>query len=329
MNHSKTSLWRNILRTNFTNWEKLADFLLLSTDQRKAILPKSHFPLNIPMRLASKIQKGTLEDPLLKQFLPTAAEKTNNPLFVQDPVGDNQARKGAKLLHKYQGRVLLVTTSACAMHCRYCFRQNFDYDVKEKGFDTELSMIASDPSIHEVILSGGDPLSLADTTLKSLLGHIDSIPHVRRIRFHSRFPMGLPERIDDTFLNILKELRCQIWFVIHANHPREFDDDIFSSLRALQKMGVVVLNQAVLLKGVNDNIAVLKDLCQTAVDHGIFPYYLHQLDRVQGAEHFEVDKAKGLELIKQLSTLLPGYAIPKYVCEIAGEASKTYVHSAS
>lgn len=316
-------LWRQVLRQNFTSWEKLADFLELNCEQRNTILAKPRFPLNLPIRLANKVAKGTLDDPILRQFLPVLEEEYSFPGFVSDPVGDQLCKKGTKLLHKYQGRVLLVCTSACAMHCRYCFRQNYDYQCSDKSFNEELKIIAEDTSIREVILSGGDPLSLPDRTLDMLLSALSQMPHVRHVRFHTRFPIGIPERIDDAFLNILLKFPNRLWFVIHCNHPSELDEEILSKLALLQKMGVQILNQAVLLKGVNDSIATLKALCEKLIDHGIMPYYLHQLDRVQGAAHFEVSEEEGRRLVQEMAALMPGYAVPKYVREIAGETSKT------
>jgi EF-P beta-lysylation protein EpmB len=218
---------------------------------------------------------------------------------------------------------LLICTSACAMHCRYCFRQNFDYETENKGFAEELAMIAEDSSLHEILLSGGDPLSLSNTSLKALIEALAKIPHLKRLRFHTRFPIGIPERIDDEFLDILEKTRFQTWFVIHTNHPQELDKDIFQALKKVQKLGIPVLNQTVLLKGVNDNLETLKKLCETLVDQGILPYYLHQLDRVQGSHHFEVAEERGHELIEELLKEIAGYAVPKYVREISGEPSKT------
>jgi EF-P beta-lysylation protein EpmB len=315
--------WRQIQRSNFTNWEKLADFLELDEHERLEISKKPGFILNLPLRLARKIEKGNLEDPILRQFLPTTAEEIVSKGFVVDPVGDHACRRASKLLHKYQGRVLLVTTSACAMHCRYCFRQNFDYDVEDKTFTEELEVIAQDKTIKEVILSGGDPLSLSNHQLQALFERIAEIPHINRLRIHSRFPIGIPERIDDHFLEMIKKMPKQVWFVIHCNHPNELDNDIFSHLKALQRLGVVVLNQSVLLRGVNDDVDAMAKLCETLCDNGVLPYYLHQLDRVQGAAHFEVSREEGLELIDQLIVRLPGYGVPKYVQEISGEPSKT------
>lgn len=319
--------WRQILRTNFTQWEKLADYLELNEIQRNSILPKSRFPLNLPLRLAQKIPKGTLDDPILRQFLPTNQENQTVTSFVKDPVGDSICRREPKLLHKYEGRVLLVCTSACAMHCRYCFRQNFDYDVDDNTFAKELDVISKDKSIHEVILSGGDPLSLSDRTLRKLLEELAKMSHITRIRFHTRFPIGIPERIDEDFLSLLKNIPCQVLFIIHANHPRELDEEIITALKLIQKLGIMVLSQAVLLRGVNDDVSTLKSLCETLVDNGILPYYLHQLDRVEGAAHFEVPEERGHFLIKEIAKQLPGYAVPKYVREVSGEPSKKVLSS--
>lgn len=323
LKNEKPVAWRIELRKNFTDWEKLADFLGLDFPQRAQIVKKSHFPLNLPLRLAEKIKKGTLEDPILKQFLPTIQENERVPGFVIDPVGDASCRQSPKLLHKYQGRVLLVATSACAMHCRYCFRQNFAYETGERLFIKEMELIEGDASIHEVILSGGDPLSLSDHVLDYLLSRISAVPHVKRIRFHTRFPIGIPERIDEGLLKVLEQCKTQMWFVLHANHPHELDEELFARVKSLQRLGIVVLNQSVLLKDVNDDEETLAELCETLANHGIIPYYLHQLDRVEGASHFEVSEEKGLALIHALTKRLSGYAVPKYVREIAGEPSKT------
>jgi EF-P beta-lysylation protein EpmB len=316
-------LWKKILRTNFTCIQTLADFLELSKAQREQLVQKPKFVLNLPLRLAQKITKGTLDDPLLRQFVPLQEELIDTPEFKQDPVCDESFRKEKKLLQKYEGRALLLCTSACAMHCRYCFRQNFPYETQDKLFDEELEWIRQDLSIHEVILSGGDPLSLSHDKLASLLLELAKMPHVRRIRFHTRFPIGIPERIDQEFLDLIACLPQQIYFVIHCNHPHELDYDIFMRLKALQKLGCVILNQSVLLKGVNDDVKTLKMLSEQLVNAGVLPYYLHQLDRVKGAVHFEVSPEKGRLLIKEMAQSLAGYAVPKYVQEIAGELNKT------
>ncbi len=314
--------WRTILRKNFTRIDALADFLELNEKQRNQLIVRSDFPVHVPFRLAKKMAKGSLEDPLVKQFLPTQQELDVHSQFVLDPVCDVRFQEEGKLLRKYEGRVLLVCTSACAMHCRYCFRQHFAYE-SSKTFEVELKQIEQDLSIHEVILSGGDPLSLSDETLGQLLGRLAKFPHIRRIRFHTRFPIGIPERIDEEFLSLIASLPQQVYFIIHCNHPRELDQDIFDRLKALQRLGCLVLNQAVLLKGVNDDVHTLKQLAELLVNNGIIFYYLHQLDRVQGSAHFEVEEEKGRFLITEIAKQLPGYAVPKYVREIAGEPNKT------
>ncbi len=312
--------WRQIQRQNFTSWGALALFLELDP---LLGLPNPPFPLNLPRRLAEKIEKNQPNDPILLQFVPQQEEQAVTAGFVSDPVQDLRFRKEPKLLQKYQGRALLVTTSACAMHCRYCFRKNFSYETSRKDFSQEIASIAQDSSLKEVILSGGDPLSLADETLQDLLQKISSLSHIERIRFHTRFPIGIPERIDASFLQMLEKTTKQVFFVIHANHPKELDQDVLLALKQIQRLGIPVLNQSVLLRGVNDNIETLQTLCETLINHGILPYYLHQLDKVEGAAHFSVEKTKGKELIQELTKRLSGYGIPKYVAEIAGETSKT------
>lgn len=317
-------LWRQIQRQNFTDWKKLLAFLQLDqTEAKNSVLLHSKFPLNVPARLVEKMEPKNWSDPLLRQFLPTQSEQKSAPLFMLDPVGDNPSRKTPKLLCKYKGRALLVCTGACAMHCRYCFRQHYEYETADKLFTAEIEAIAADTSLSEVLLSGGDPLSLSDAQIGKLLHALEQIPHVKRIRFHTRFPIGIPERIDESFLAMLKSCAKQILFVIHCNHPNEFDEEIFLRLKAIQQLGIPILTQSVLLQGVNDSVEVLRDLFLLLVDNGIFPYYLHQLDRVQGAAHFEVSEEEGKELMHKLAALLPGYAIPKYVREIPGHPGKT------
>ncbi|MBN4067255.1 KamA family radical SAM protein, partial [Simkania negevensis] len=307
------SLWRKIQRENITCWKTLADFLQLTEQQRDTILPTSHFPLNLPRRLADKIKKGSLNDPILLQFLPSQKETASAVGYTKDPVGDRLAQKTPRLIHKYQGRALLYTTSACAMHCRYCFRQHYSTENKTTtpyDFAEELQLIAQDPSLSEIILSGGDPLSLSDQRLAQLIAQLNHIPHIKRLRFHTRFPIGIPERIDEDFCNMLKTSRMQIWFLLHANHASELDDEVMHAMRKIQALTIPTLSQTVLLKGVNDDLTTLKTLCERLVNNAITPYYLHQLDRVQGAEHFEVADSQAVILIEQLRNTLSGYAIP-------------------
>lgn len=316
--------WKTILRNNFTRLDALADFLLLTVEQRALLLSKPiSFSLNVPMRLAQKMEKSNIQDPLFRQFVPLEEETISSPTFKNDPIEEAVFRKSGKLLHKYSGRALILCASACAMHCRYCFRRHFDYEVEQKGFKEELQVIEQDPSIHEVILSGGDPLSLSDEVLNELLQSLAVMTHVKRVRFHTRFPVGIPERIDEQFLQVIRNYPNQIYFVLHINHVNELDQMLFDRLKQLQRLGCVLLNQSVLLRGVNDDTAAIQQLCEKLIDHGILPYYLHQLDRVEGAAHFEISEERGLEMIKVAAKSLPGYGVPKYVREVPGEPYKT------
>lgn len=315
--------WRRIQLQNFNSWDKLSLFLQLQDSYKDRLLQKSSFPLNLPLRLAEKIKKNTLEDPILKQFVPLKEELILDKNFVLDPVQDACFRKESKLIHKYQGRALLVTSSACAMHCRYCFRKNFSYETKRKDFVEELKTLEEDTSISELILSGGDPLSLSNEDLKNFLTSLIPLTHIKRVRFHTRFPIGIPERIDEEFLSILQENPKQFFFTIHTNHPKELDTDIFTALKKIASLGIPLLNQTVLLQGVNDSALVLEELFTTLSDHGILPYYLHHLDPVTGTTHFAVSEEEGKELMKQLSKKLSGYSLPKYVKEVPGQSSKT------
>ena len=254
--------------------------------------------------------------------MPLSLESITSKKFALDPVKDQSFRKEKKLLQKYKGRSLLLATSACAMHCRFCFRQNFPYEKKISDFSDELKRIAGQKEINEIILSGGDPLSLDDTKLQQLIQDLNTIPHIKRLRFHTRFPIGIPERIDESFLSCLASSKQQIYFVLHVNHPKELDNDVFFHLKKLQALGVVLLSQSVLLKEINDDVKTLSHLFESLSDHGIIPYYLHRLDKIQGGAHFEVDTKKGIELIQKLRNHLSGYSVPRFVEEVPGHLSK-------
>jgi EF-P beta-lysylation protein EpmB len=319
-------LWRRLQRENFIRIAPLLDFLEISEDLRPQIWEDPRFSLNLPRRLASKIEKNNLQDPIFLQYVPLQEEQKVFPGFVLHPVQDQEFCKTAKMLQKYKGRALLVTTSACAMHCRFCFRQNFPYETNVIGFEKEIRALEEDVSLEEVILSGGDPLSLSDASLSALLEAIDRIPHIKRIRFHTKFPLGIPERIDDGFIHMLSKISKQIFFVIHCNHPRELDEDVLFHLRKIRMLGIPILNQSVLLKGVNDDPEVLLDLCRSLINDGMIPYYLHQLDLVQGASHFQVSEDKALSLVLFLQKNLSGFAIPRLVREQPGQLSKTFIY---
>lgn len=314
--------WRQELKKNFTSLSHLADFLELSSEQRELLLPRSSFGLNLPFRLAEKMAKGSVEDPLFVQFVPLAQELMETPGFSPDPVQDGAFQKTCKLLQKYAGRALLLTTGACAMHCRFCFRQHFPYDGKA-GVSAELAAIAEDSSLREVILSGGDPLSLSDRAWVEIVQFLEKeAPHVERLRVHTRFLVGIPERVTPALLDLLGNTCLSVVMVIHINHPKEIDDTVGKALRALQQRGCLMLSQSVLLRGVNDRLEVLQELFETLIRYGTLPYYLHQLDRAQGTGHFEVSEEEGLQWMQQLRERLPGYAVPRYVREIPGEKHK-------
>jgi EF-P beta-lysylation protein EpmB len=283
------------------------------------------FPLFAPREFIARMEPGNPHDPLLKQVLPLGEELLVQQGFTTDPVGDLAAKAAPGMLHKYQGRALLVTTGACAVHCRYCFRRSYPYSEGPRSladWQPALEAIAADPSIEEVLLSGGDPLTIVDSQLAALVERLQAIDHVIRLRIHTRLPIVIPQRINDELLAWLKGTRLTPIVVVHANHPQEIDDAVAASLARLVDAGIPVLNQAVLLRGINDSSAALIELSRRLVNLRVMPYYLHQLDRVQGAAHFEVPVCRGIELIEEMRRQLPGYAVPRFVQEIAGDDGK-------
>ncbi|HMB56001.1 MAG TPA: EF-P beta-lysylation protein EpmB [Arenimonas sp.] len=286
----------------------------------------AQFPLRVPRGFAARMRHGDRHDPLLRQVLPITDEDLLVPGFGLDAVGDIAARGATGLIHKYEGRALLIATGSCAIHCRYCFRRHFPYAEETAAanhWQSAVDYLRADPSISEVLLSGGDPLSLATGKLVELTDALKTLPQIRRLRLHTRLPVVLPERVDGELLAWLSSLPWPVVVVIHANHALELDDSVAAALAALRGRGVTLLNQAVLLRGVNDDIEVLAELSERLFALGVLPYYLHQLDRVAGTAHFEVDDDRALQLQQQLQDRLPGYLVPRLVREIAGAASKT------
>lgn len=281
------------------------------------------FPVRVPRGFVARMKKGDPRDPLLLQVLPRAVEMQVFPGFERDPLAEEAAAVLPGLLHKYRGRVLLVTTGACAVHCRYCFRRHFPYVEQRPDWQRALDYIAADPSIHEVLLSGGDPLVLPDEKLAELARALAGIPHLRRLRVHTRVPIVLPERVDEGLLSWLTGTRLQPIVVLHANHPRELDSTVGEAVGRLREARVAVLNQAVLLRGVNDDDATLKSLSEELFAMGVLPYYLHLLDRVQGAGQFGVEGDTATALYQSLLGGLPGYLVPRMVREIPGVPSKS------
>jgi len=283
------------------------------------------FPLFAPRSYVARMRKGDAADPLLRQVLPLGIEAETVPGFRHDPVGDDQAEVAPGLLRKYRSRALLVATGACAVHCRYCFRRHFPYSQTPRSlrdWQPAIDYLAADETISEIILSGGDPLTLVDDLLAELVERLAGIAHLRRLRVHTRLPIMIPQRVTDKLLAWLRGTRLTPIMVIHANHAAELEGPAALAIARLIDEGIPVLNQSVLLRGVNDSVDALADLSERLVDLRVMPYYLHQLDRVAGAHHFEVPLAEGIQLIEQLRLRLPGYAVPRYVQEIAGEEHK-------
>ncbi|MDJ0873165.1 MAG: EF-P beta-lysylation protein EpmB [Gammaproteobacteria bacterium] len=283
------------------------------------------FPLRVPRSFVRRMRKADPQDPLLRQVLPLDDEQRAVPDYGTDPVGDLLAMRGAGVLHKYPGRVLLVTTGACAVHCRYCFRRHFPYGrarAQEDEWRQALDYIARDEGIREVILSGGDPLCLVDEKLAPLATRLAALKHVQRLRIHTRLPIVLPSRVNTALLSWLTATRLRVVVVVHVNHPNELDDEVGTALARFAAHGLTLLNQAVLLREVNNNVDTLAALSESLFSAGVLPYYLHQLDRVYGAAHFAVEDGEAVGLVEALRKRLPGYLVPRLVKEVPGKASK-------
>lgn len=285
----------------------------------------TQFPLRVPRGFVAKMRHGDPNDPLLRQVLPLDDEMKPMPGFSLDAVGDGAAKAADGVIRKYRGRALLVTTGSCAVHCRYCFRRHFDYAAETAAaghWREAVELIRADTTIDEVILSGGDPWSLSTAKLAELTDALASIPHLRRLRIHTRLPVVLPERVDTALLAWLRGLPWPVTVVLHANHANEIDFNVASACTALRGAGATLLNQAVLLRGVNDSFEALAALSERGIEAGVLPYYLHQLDRVQGSAHFEVGDDEARRLHAALAARLSGYLVPRLVREVAGDPGK-------
>jgi len=319
--------WRAQLRAAVRDPEELLERLELPDALRAGAMRAAQtFGLLVPEALLRRMRRGDAEDPLLRQVLPLDAElEPPGGRFGVDPVGEAEAVRAPGLLQKYRGRALLIVAGVCAVACRYCFRRHFPYDESPAGlaqWQPALRELAASPDVEEVILSGGDPLMRSDDWLAQLVEELERIPHVRRLRLHTRLPIVIPDRVDDALLRWLSDTRLAPTVVVHANHPAEIDDACGAALLRFVKAGVPVLNQAVLLRGVNDDADVLTELSKVLLDVRVMPYYLHQLDPVQGAMHFEVPVERGLELVAELRRRLPGFGVPRYVREVVGAEHK-------
>lgn len=329
---SPEASWQVEWGRSFRTAHALLDHLQLNPADTTAELVDHDpaFPLRVPRAYADLMRKGDWNDPLLRQVLALRTERTEAPGFKADAVGDTAAQDGRGVLRKYRGRALLVVTGECAVHCRYCFRREFPYADQRQGhddWDAVYARLNEDPEIEEILFSGGDPLALSNARLERHLRGALSVTRLRRVRIHTRVPVVLPARVDDGLLDVVREVaaRKPLHIVLHINHAREIGAALVEKARALRAAGAILLNQSVLLRGVNDDVDTLADLSLRLLDAGIMPYYLHQLDRVRGAHHFEVSESAGLAFMEALRARVPGYALPRYVKEVAGEASKTPV----
>ncbi len=329
----QTSDWQNALKNMSRSLQEVLDYCEIGAEdlnlQQQA---EADFCVKAPKHYLNQIEKGNAQDPLLLQILPTSSEVNTHTQAEKDPLKEERFNKAPGLIHKYAGRVLLIANPSCAIHCRYCFRRHFDYQentLSREDWQKTLDYIRNDESIFEVILSGGDPLSNNDKQLGYLLKQISETPHINTIRFHTRIPTVLPERITDDLLELLQSIPQQMVMVLHINHANEISDDVASSLHKLAAAGIRLLNQSVLLKGVNDHVEALQSLMLKLHQLNVGAYYLHTLDTVEGAMHFAVDDDLALGLYCSLQAKLPGYMLPKLVREIPFESNKTLLLSSS
>jgi len=314
--------WQKILTEVITDPYELSQALQLPV----ALFAQTTFPLKVPRRWLQKIRSGDRSDPLLLQVLPQQAELLETALFQRDPLQEKSVNPLPGLLHKYQSRALLIVTGACAVHCRYCFRREFPYSENQTGqrqWDEVIAYLNAHPEINEIILSGGDPLLAPDSVLAGLVEKISAISHVKTLRIHTRMPVTIPERLDKDFLAWFDTGRFMPVIVIHVNHPNEIDARFCKKMQQLKKRGIVLYNQTVLLKNINDDVSVLKALSEKLFfEAGVQPYYLHLLDKVKGAAHFDLPEEEAKKIYKELQAKLPGYLVPKLVREVPGERNK-------
>lgn len=319
--------WQSQLSEAVSDIDELLLLLNIDPSAHKLYLPK-HFQLRVPRAFVSKMKSGDINDPLLKQVLPDAKEAIDVTGFVSDPLGEAGQNPTQGLLHKYKSRVLLTLTGACAIHCRYCFRQHFDYQSNLPTSAQKsliLDYIKANTEVNEVILSGGDPLSLSNRRLFDWLDTLESLPQVTTIRLHTRLPIVIPDRLDSPLLERLSQSRCQIVMVVHCNHPNEIDEATKLALKRTRAAGVTLLNQAVLLKGINDTVEIQSALSKHLFSSDVLPYYLYLLDKVAGAAHFDIDERQACALYWQLLAKLPGYLMPKLVKELPNRPFKVPV----
>ena len=317
--------WQQIMQSAIRNGAELCQRLDLPANLADESAEQD-FSVFVPEPYLQRIQPANPRDPLLLQVLGTASELQTMPGFTTDPVDDQAAIQSRGLLKKYAGRALLITTGVCAIHCRYCFRRHFPYaEQSAHQLDAAIEDLQADPSIEEVLLSGGDPLSLSDDRLERILQQLEAVPHLKRLRIHTRLPIVIPQRVTQRLCTLLRQSRLTCWMVVHANHAQELDYTTASALSRLVDGGIPMLNQAVLLRDINDSVSALVDLSRALIDLRVTPYYLHLLDPVQGAAHFDVGESTAKRLVESLRGRLPGYAVPRLAQETPGDIGKRFL----
>ena len=321
--------WKTLLQQSYLTLDDLLKYLKIKAEDVSDLNTSGRtFPLRVTKQYASRIEKGNLEDPLLKQIIPLKMEEQFNPLYSLDPVREIGTEQQPNILiKKYQGRALMVATGSCAIHCRYCFRRHYPYSEKigEKRITAALDELGTQKDINELIVSGGDPLTLDDSKLKKILQTASSYPHIKRVRLHTRVPIIFPERVTPSFLQMISPYTKLMVIVTHINHPNEIDANVAHAMNLIRDQKIVLLNQSVLLKGINDDIDTLLRLSHKLFELGILPYYMHVLDKVAGAAHFDLPRSAAQLLQIKLQEQLPAYLVPRFVEEIPGEPSKTPV----
>ena len=323
--------WQKELANVVTDPKKLLEMLSIEPKEYvQHFKARKLFPVRVPRPFLNKMTKGDINDPLLQQVMPLSNEFLISPGFVTDPLAEHES-KVEGLLHKYKHRVLLIVKAGCAINCRYCFRRHFPYadnSPNKERWQYALDYIEKNKEITEVIFSGGDPLMASDNHLAWLVNKIEQIPHVKRLRIHTRLPVVIPQRVTPTLVALLKSTRLKATMVLHINHGNEIDTALANALEPLREARIPLFNQSVLLQGINNQVDILAELSEKLFDIGIQPYYLHMFDQVQGAAHFDVNEQQAINIFKELMTVLPGFLMPKLVREIAGEANKTPINLA-
>ncbi|MBT1450320.1 EF-P beta-lysylation protein EpmB [Glaciecola sp. XM2] len=318
--------WQKELARCFTTPESLLEYLCLDPQKyREHFAARRLFSMRVPRPFADLMTPGDWDDPLLQQVMPRVEEFEEVSGFVGDPLGE-QDNEQAGILHKYLNRALLIVKGGCAVNCRYCFRRDFPYQenaVNKQQWLNVIQYIQNDTNLDEIILSGGDPLMAKDSHLAWLCEQISHIAHIKRLRIHTRLPVVIPQRINDEFLQWFSALRQQKIMVFHINHANEVSKSLIERCKRLREAGMTLLNQAVLLKGINDSADAQIALNEAVFSAGVLPYYLHLLDKVTGAAHFDMPEKEAKAIMAEVIKRQPGYLVPKLVREIAGQPGKT------